>query len=220
MEIGGVGIEAHAGHAVQRINDQVGVGEHYALRTARGAAGVEQAGQLVVSGPGIVQRLVAGQVLVAQQALGTGEIVEPDDLAQRRRPAVEYLQMVHHAGVDEHRHGTRVVKDVLDFGCRQPRVQRHHHRAQPGQGVHEFKIAVGIQRQDRHAVAATHVQCGKRTGDPAHAILRLPPGPPTAGEGGRNAVGTGLDGAAKSLGQCKHGTMLGARSFARQGASW
>ena len=58
MEVGGVCGKAHAGHAVQRIHDQIGVGEHHALGTAGRSAGIEEAGQVVVPGAGIVDRFV------------------------------------------------------------------------------------------------------------------------------------------------------------------
>jgi len=58
-------------------------------------------------------------------------------------------------------------------------------------------------------VAAAHAQCGKRAGHPADALGALLPGAGAAGEGSGDAVGTGLDGTAKSLGECKHRAMLG-----------
>ncbi len=93
MEIGGVGIEAHPGHAVQRVHHEIGVGEHHALGSARRAARVEKAGKVVVAGSDILHRLVAVSPR-SEVARRDREIVQPHDLSHRRRAALQRLQMV------------------------------------------------------------------------------------------------------------------------------
>ena len=117
MDVGGVGVEAHAGDRVHRVHHEVGVGQHHALGPAGRAAGVEQAGEVVVGRADILGRLVGGEVLVVQHAVGRGDVVEPDHLAHARHPAVERGQVVRHRAVDEQRHGAGVLR-----GCTRSRA--------------------------------------------------------------------------------------------------
>ena len=153
-----------------------------------------------------------------QHAVGRGDVVEPDHLAHAGYLAVESGQVVGHRAIDEQRHGAGVLEDVLDLGRRQPRVERHHDRADPGQGVHQLEIAVAVERQDGDPVAALDVQGRERAGNPGNPVDGLLPGPSPGGEGCGGPVGPGLEGAAQSLGQGEHcRNARVARSFARQG---
>src|SRR5262249_17258712 len=69
-----------------------------------------------------------------------------------------------------------------------------------------LEVAVAVQGQDRHPVAAMHAQCGKGAGDARHPLLCLDPGAATVGKRGRGAVRLDLRGTTQALGQCKHDT--------------
>ena len=106
----------------------------------------------------------------------------------------------------------RSLQDVFDLRRRQPGVDRHHHRADPRDGVHQLEIAVAVERQDRHPVAALHAQRRQCAGHAGHAVGRLLPGPPAGGEGGRRPARPDLQGAPQPLSQGKHGSVKHVRS--------
>ena len=169
------------------VGDQVAMGEHHALRPAGGAAGVEDAGHVVVAGLAERLRHLGEQALVGDHAGRSRRLADMDEGGNRR----EVLELARQAGegvVQQKRRGAAVLQDEGDLGWRQPRVERHDDGAQCRQGEHRLEIAVAVQRQDGDAVTLADPETGEAAGDPSDPLDGLRPGAATIAEDRRGAA--------------------------------
>ena len=133
---------------LHRVPHEVVVAQHDALGLAGRAAGVEEAGQRVAAGAGVLER----------RALRTRS-------SSRRRPAVGIVVVeIEHAPTDgicppalwhvpswpPPRTSARagILENVRDLRRGQSGIDRHHRRTQPWNGIQQLVIAIAVQRQD------------------------------------------------------------------------
>ena len=101
--------------------------------------------------------------------------------------------------VDEQDVGAAIAHGVLVFERAPADIERHDHRAGPGGGEIKFEIAVGVERQDRDAVAGVGAERAEPRSQPRHALADLPPVPAPVAEHRREAVGIDLQRAPQSM---------------------
>ncbi|MNK85765.1 hypothetical protein D3C87_1056550 [compost metagenome] len=186
----------------------VGVAQHHALGKARGAAGVEDAGQVVVAtarvghGRGGLQ-----QRLVAEHAGRRRAVAAVDHLAQAARLPAHLLDHRAEGVVHQQQRGARVVQRVQDFGRRPADVAGVEHAAAPGHGHLVFEVARRVERQHGDAVALLHAEPlqGARQARDALGIGAKAQG--AAGGAHGDPVGVLLHAAVQRLGQV-HGGCL------------
>ncbi|MEY9615340.1 hypothetical protein ABIF21_008214 [Bradyrhizobium elkanii] len=160
---------------VERIGHQIAMAQHHALGAAGGAAGVEDAGEIVTAAHGIGHRCAArDQRLVILHAgrrlalVGIDQLQAGDGACQRRADRRKRL-------VDEQDRCAAVAQRVLVLQRRPADVERHDHGAGPADGEVELEIAVGVERQDRDAVAVQRAEGADRGGKAGDAVADLAP---------------------------------------------
>ena len=176
VQVGAAGDEeVLAGQHAERRGEQVGVAEHHALGPAGGAAGVEDGGEIVAAAAGVVRpargrrraaRRTSSRPVRGSSPAWTTCVEVRVRRADARDVAGEGVVDDEHAGVD-------LGERLGDLGDAPAQVDRDDDAARPQRRGEELVIAVGVQRQDRGALAVLDAQllqarprggrCGRRT---------------------------------------------------------
>ena len=171
---------------IQRIDHQIAVAEHHALGASGGAAGIEDAGEIAALAHRIRHRRAAlDQLFVIVHAgwrlaiIGINQLEARDRIGERGGDGGKGL-------VDEQDAGAAVAHGVFVLQRAPADVERHDHGAGPAGREIELEIAVGIERQDRDAVAGLRAEGADAGGKPRHAVADLAPVlPPIAIDDGK-----------------------------------
>ena len=164
--------------------------QHHALRKSGGAAGIEDAGQILAAETGVFARGArCDQLFVIQPALR-----RPAAVAAAVAAAVTHVNQIYnafglfqdarHGGleavIDEDGLGAGIVQRIGVFRRRPAYIHRHDDRSAPETGVIIFEITIRIERQDGDAVARFDAeiaqgpgQSGDALGEPAPALAAL-----------------------------------------------
>ena len=187
-----LGAAVHQRHDGQAVAHEVGVREHNALGLARGAACVDERGEIVRAHGGgeFVERPARGGLLAQQRCAQVAQVSPARDFRLARGRLVvgvnalqrgkAFLERADHRGQliagGEHELGPGIRQDELAFLRGQRRVDRHVDRTelQDGQVDKVPLRAVGLG-DVRHAVALTDAR-GVQAGGPARGRCRSPPG--------------------------------------------
>ena len=146
--------------------------QHHAFGAPGRAAGVEDAGKLVVSCFSIRNRRGGReQAFVIRQRLRAGglTVVGVND-RQRADPLGDFAAHCRERGVDEHDLRAAVAKRILIFQRAPPYVQGYDDGPGPGDAKKELDIPVLVQTQNGDAVAAGDPQSLQRAGEPGDAV--------------------------------------------------
>ena len=158
------------------VGHQVAVGQHHALGYAGGAAGVVDAGDVVVPRFELRRRRRFDQGLECVHAGRRGRVVQPIDVPHLAQPPLQRLHRRRHGGVHEQYRGTGIVEHVGDFRGSEPGVQRHRHAPRRRHGEQQFEIPVTVQSENGGAVALAKAVCLQSAGDACDPLGGVPPG--------------------------------------------
>ena len=179
---------------VQRINphhqfiDDIAVGQHDALWKARRAAGIEYPQQVVIRSGAVLDLFSrCCQRLVGDHSVRKRTLADIDDGLERKSPA-QFGNLGDEIVVHQQDLRFGVLERILVFGNRPPRVERHDHRAGPGNGEEQLDIAIAVEREDGDTIALFHAELREPAGDPGHPPGNFAPGPPSAGMNRRNVI--------------------------------
>ena len=188
---------------VQRVAGDVGVAQHHALGTAGGAAGVEDAGQILARGHRVRNGLARSDQFLVVLRLRRSLIVIGIDQFHRHG----FRELDAHFGkrlVDDEHRSAAVVQGVFDLGVAPADVGGHDHRARPGDTEIEFEVAVGIEHQHRDPVASLDAELLQPARELCDALADLAPGAAAVAVDGGDACRVGLQHPAQALGHIHH----------------
>jgi hypothetical protein len=189
------------------------VAEHNALGPAGGAAGVEDGGQVVTAAPGVLDRFVAAdELLEGFGARGGGAVAGVDDVLELLVGGPDAYDVAGEGVVDDEDAGIDLGKGLGDLREAPAQVDRDDDAAGPQRGAEELVVAIGVQGEDRGALAVPDAEVLKRAGEAGDAIDGLPVGPGAARTDGGDGVRPLLDGAVESLGEVQGGLSVCCRS--------
>ena len=174
-----VGPERVEGLIVQRVGDQVAVGEHHALRRSRRAACVEEARDRGV-----------GQVVGEVGGLGLGQhllvtVLEIDDVLDARRQAVDHAVREQHARL-------RIRERVVQLRIGMALVERHERHRASGHRLVQLDVAMAVRAHDADAIPRLHPERAKRSEEATAALPRLGVGELDVAARDRGLVGGNL----------------------------
>ena len=186
---------------VHGVGEHVGLREHHALGVAGRAGGVHDEhdvvgrhrGVAVDGGRGGEQRFV----LVAGRAVRR----HLDDPLHAGQTVAQLLDQRHQLAADEQHPGARVVDGVVDLVAGQPEVDDRVGRADQGAGEGQLHAGRVVLVEERHHVAAPDPHVLQGSGEPAHPVVPLRPGPRPVQVRHRGLVGLHLRPVRQSVGQ-------------------
>jgi hypothetical protein len=177
------------------------VTEHHALGAAGGAAGVEDTGERVPAAAGVLDGLGGrDEFFEAVRAVGGGLVTGVDDVLQAGVGVVDALDVAGEGVVDHEESGVDLGEGGGDLRDAPAEVDRDDDPAGPQGRAEELVVAVGVEAQDRGALAVLDAElpeCRRQPGDP---VDRLGVGPRAAGADGGDPVGALLHDAVQTLG--------------------
>ena len=132
-----LGIGGHA--AGQRVL----VAQHHPLRPAGGAAGIEDAVQILAGAAGVRRRIVLpDHVLIAGQ-VGGRPVGHAGQFHMAAHLGLQLAAHLLHRLVDEQQDGAGILQGVGQFRQAPAQIHRHHHAAGPRDGGKQLHVAVG-----------------------------------------------------------------------------
>ena len=114
-----------------------------------------------------------GFVLVGIAALGR----DPDDVGDAREAVADRCDPGHEFGADDQQFGAGVVEHVIRLIPGQPEIDDRRRRTQRCRGDRGLDAGGMVLVQESDHVAAADTALGKRSGQPANAVVELRPGP-------------------------------------------
>ena len=94
---------------------------------------------------------------------------------QRRQPFLDRLRYRNEIVVDDQNPGAGILQNVLQFRQREPRVERHHRAAGPGDRIIDLEIAMAVQCKDGDAAAFGKACLAQQAGGARNAHQRFAP---------------------------------------------
>ena len=151
---------------------QVGVGKHHSLGEARGATRIENTGQVIPSAITHGKRLGLGQQgFIVQQCFSAQQVGRGFRLAQIDHVLnlvglfTDSTGMGQEDVVHQQDLGGGILDGIEVFRHRPTDVHGHHNPVRPHAGKQGLQVAVGIQCQQRNAIARCQAQVLKRPGE-------------------------------------------------------
>ena len=141
------------------VRGEVAVRQHHALGRSGRAAGVEQAGEVVLVRLG---ELACGRAF--DQRLVPGS--EIDHVLDARGHVGQLDSREHHPRAG-------VLERVMELRSGVARIQRHDHHPGAGHALVELQVPVAVRPDDRHPVPGAEPKPCQRTAQPAAAVGHL-----------------------------------------------
>ncbi|MNP01116.1 hypothetical protein D3C76_929190 [compost metagenome] len=169
-----IGWHRDIGGAGHGSGPQVHVRLHHAFRSAGGAAGVHDAGQVITTTEGIIDRLgITNELFVRQHALGGRTIANMDQQRSYFGSASNGFGHRQKGVVDHQDTGVAVVQRVGDFRHGPADVDRIEHATAPPGGEVVLEKSVAVQTEQTHAVAGVHASLLQGAGQASNAVGQL-----------------------------------------------
>ncbi|MNF40885.1 hypothetical protein D3C84_218970 [compost metagenome] len=179
---------------------------HYALGKARGTAGIEDAGKVVIATPGVIDgRRVLQQLFVAQHAGRCAALARIDELRRVPGLGTDAFDQRQELVIDDEQARIAVIQRIDDLRDAPTGIDRVEHTTAPPHAHHVFQITVAVERKHADAVTGGHAQVAQGAGQAGDTLAELPVGVAPLTEDADDLLRGLLQRALQALGQV-HGT--------------
>ncbi|MNO98997.1 hypothetical protein D3C76_907590 [compost metagenome] len=148
--------------------------EHHALGETGSTSGIENAQQGIAMAPRILHRGARGNQCFVVEHAGRGVAVTGvDDRTQCLRCLDDLAGQGNEVVIDNQHAGLRVIQRIDDLGHAPADIDRIEHRVGPGHCLVVLDVALGVEREYGHSIAAGDAQGLQGAGEAGDAVAEL-----------------------------------------------